>query len=513
MTPPLAAPDHEIAIIGAGLSGLGMGAALRRAGIEDFVIFERADDVGGTWHANIYPGVGVDIPAYAYQFSYELKPDWSRVFPKGKEVKSYIDDFTVKYRLTAHIRFHSEVAARSWDEEHHFWHLRIGDAEVTARFVVSAIGAFIDPKPVQIEGLEDFAGKIIHSACWDYSYDLADKRVAVLGTGASAVQIVPSIAREVAHLDIYQRTPIWVSPKFDPKVPAPVKQLFARIPATQRMARLLASAITELVVVFMVVNYRRVPFLARWGERNSRRWVAKSVRDPELRRKLTPDYGLGCKRPSVSNHYLRAFNRENVTLLTDPIQRITASGIRTADGSERPIDVLVLATGFRMASDPENYRRTPVRGRDGFDLATHYAENRLKSYEGITMPGLPNHFMIFGPYGWTGASWHVLVQTASRHITRVIQEARRRGATHVEITPQAVDRFHALVQKRMAGSLWFTSDCASANSYYFDHHGDVPFLRPTSGRQAQRASRSFPLEDYRYRSLAGTPRHPEKAIT
>lgn len=514
MTPPdLAAPDHEIAIIGAGLSGLGMGAALRRAGIEDFVIFERADDVGGTWHVNTYPGVGVDIPAYAYQFSYELKPDWSRVFPKGSEVKSYIDDFTVKYRLAPHIRFHSEVAARSWDEEHHLWRLRIGDREVTARFVVSAIGAFVDPKPVQIEGLEDFAGKIIHSARWDHSYNLAGKRVAVLGTGASAVQIVPSIASEVAQLDIYQRTPIWVSPKFDPKVPEPVKQLFARIPATQRIARVLASAITELVVVFMVVNYRRVPFLARWGERNSRRWVAKSVRDPELRRKLTPDYGLGCKRPSVSNHYLRAFNRENVTLVTDPIRRITSSGIVTADGSERPSDVLVLATGFRMASDPENYRRTPVHGRDGFDLATHYAENRLKSYEGVTMPGLPNHFMIFGPYGWTGASWHVLVQTASRHITRVIQESRRRGATDVEITPQAVERFHTLVQERMAGSLWFTSDCTSANSYYFDHHGDVPFLRPTSGRQARRASRSFPLEDYRYRSLARTRRHTEEAIT
>ncbi len=499
---PTATPDYEVAIIGAGLSGLGMGAALRHAGIEDFVIFERAEDVGGTWHSNTYPGVGVDIPAYAYQFSYELKPNWSRVFAKGAEVKAYIDDFTAKYALAPHIRFHSEVAARTWDEQHHLWRLRVGEQEVTARFVVSAIGAFVDPKPVQIEGLQEFAGKIIHSARWDHSCDLAGKRVAVIGTGASAVQIVPTIAPAVARLDIYQRTAIWVAPKFDPVIPERVKRLFARVPAMQRLARLLASAITELIIVFMVVNYRRAPFLARRVERYNKRWIAKSVRDPALRRALTPDYGVGCKRPSVSNSYLRTFNRANVALVTAPIERLTPQGIRTADGHERPVDVLVLATGFRMAVDPENYRRTPVRGRDGFDLATHYAEHRLKAYEGISMPGLPNHFMIFGPYGWTGASWHVLVQTASRHITRVIREARHRGATNVEVTPAALERFHAFVQRRMEGSLWFTSNCTTANSYYFDHHGDVPFLRPTSGRQAQHASRNFPLEDYRYRRLA-----------
>jgi cation diffusion facilitator CzcD-associated flavoprotein CzcO len=208
---------------------------------------------------------------------------------------------------------------------------------------------------------------------------------------------------------------------------------------------------------------------------------------------------MGCKRPSVSNHYLRTFNRDNVELVTDPIERVTPAGVRTADGRERPVDVLVLATGFRMASDPENYRRTPVRGRNGFDLATHYAENRLKSYEGVSMPELPNHFMIFGPYGWTGASWHVLVETAARHIIRVIRECRERGATEVEVSREATDRFHALVEKRMSRSLWFQSNCATSNSYYFDHHGDVPFLRPTSGRQAHRASKTFPLEDYSYR--------------
>jgi cation diffusion facilitator CzcD-associated flavoprotein CzcO len=496
------APDHEVAIIGGGLSGLGMGAALRRAGIDDFVILERAGDVGGTWRDNTYPGVGVDIPTFAYQFSYELKPDWSRVFAKGSEVKQYIDDYVVKYDLARHLRFDSEVMARTWDEQNHVWRLRVNGGETTARFVVSAIGAFVDPKPCELPGLDDFGGQVIHSARWDHDVDLKGRRVAIVGTGASAVQIIPAIARDVAQLDVYQRTPIWVGPKFDPKIPRLLQTLFRRVPITQRVTRAVANVIVEFILIFLVVNYRRVKFAQGWIEKSNKRFLKRSVKDPELRRKLTPDYGMGCKRPSVSNHYLRTFNRDNVELTTDPIERVTADGIRVMGGSERAVDVIVLATGFRMASDPENYRRTPVRGRDGFDLATHYAENRLKSYEGVSMPGLPNHFMIFGPYGWTGASWHVLVETAARHITRVIRECRERGATQVEVKPEATDRFHALVQKRMSRSLWFQSNCATANSYYFDHHGDVPFLRPTSGRQAHRASRTFPLDDYRY-AIAG----------
>jgi cation diffusion facilitator CzcD-associated flavoprotein CzcO len=493
-------PDHEVAIIGAGLSGLGMGTALKRAGIEDFVILERAGDVGGTWRDNTYPGVGVDIPTFAYQFSYDLKPDWSRVFAKGAEVKAYVDGYTDRHGLRPHLRLDSEVTARTWDEDEHLWRLSLGGSgeELTARFVVSAIGAFVDPKPAGVPGVEDFAGTVIHSARWDHAQDLAGRRVAVIGTGASAVQIVPSIAREVGHLDVYQRTPIWVSPKYDPRIPPRLQRLFARVPVTQRLVRAVACAITELILIRMTVHYRRSGFLVRAVERSNRRYVERSVRDPELRRKLTPGYGFGCKRPSVSNHYLRTFNRDNVELVTEAIERVTPAGVLTTDGIERPADVLVLATGFRLASDPENYRRTPVRGRDGFDLATHFATRRLRAYESVSMPGLPNHFMIFGPYGWTGASWHVLVETASRHIVRVLGECRRRGATAVEVTEEATARYHAMVMERMADSLWFQADCSTANSYYFDHHGDAPYLRPTSAREAARAARTFPLDDYRY---------------
>ncbi len=331
--------------------------------------------------------------------------------------------------------------------------------------------------------------------------------MAIIGTGASAVQIVPTIAPEVSQLDVYQRTPIWVSPKFDPPIPEFVKGLFARAPLAQKLSFRVADAITEFFLINIVVHYDKVPFVVRAVEHANKRFIAAQVKDPELRQKLTPDYDFGCKRPSVSNHYLKAFNRPNVELLTDPVQRITATGV-IAGGLEREVDVLVLATGFYLASAPENYRRRPVRGRDGFDLAQHYEDYRLKAYESISMPGLPNHFMIFGPYGWTGASWHVLVQSASRHIVRVITEAHRRGAVEVEVRQEATDRYHEFVQERMVKSLFYGSNCATANSYYFDHHGDAPYLRPTSGRQAHRAARTFPLDDYRFkppvRELAST---------
>jgi cation diffusion facilitator CzcD-associated flavoprotein CzcO len=390
------------------------------------------------------------------------------------------------------------VTARTWDEDASLWRLEVGGEEVTARFVVSAIGPFVDPKPAEVPGLDDFKGKLIHSARWDHDYDLTGKRVAVIGTGASAVQIVPSIARDVAQLDVYQRTPIWVSPKFDPPIPGWIKTAFARLPFTQQATRVVASGIVEFLLVWMVVNYRDMQFAARRLEDRNRRFVSKSVKDPELRRKLTPAYGMGCKRPSVSNSYLRTFNRGNVELVTEPIESVTTTGIRSEDGIEREVDAIVLATGFRMSSDPETYRRTPVHGRDGFDLAEHYESNRLKAYESVSMPGLPNHFMIFGPYGWTGASWHVLVQTASRHIIRVMEEARRRGATTVEVKSEATERYHAYIQTRLEKSLWFNSNCATANSYYFDHHGDVPYMRPTSAREARRSASSFPLDDYAF---------------
>jgi cation diffusion facilitator CzcD-associated flavoprotein CzcO len=493
-------PDHEVVIIGAGLSGIGMAIALREAGIDDVVLLERAADVGGTWRDNTYPGIAVDVPAQAYQFRFKLNPEWSRGFAPGVEVKAYIDRLAEDYGIRPLVRFGAEVTSRTWDADDELWRLALGGdepGEVTARFVVSAIGAFVDPKPVDITGVDDFAGKLMPSARWDHDYDLTGKRVAVIGTGASAVQIIPEIVEQVAHLDVYQRTPIWVGPKLDPKTPPWLRGVYRRFPPLQRVVRNASARVMELLLLDAIVHYPRAKHISRPLAAIGRQvWYRSQVRDPEVRRKLTPHYAIGCKRPSVSSTYLRTFNRDDVELVTDTIERITPGGVRTVDGVERPVDVLVLATGFRLASDPENFRRTPVRGRDGFDLATAYTEHRLRSYEGVAIPGLPNHFMIFGPYGWTGGTWHDLVETASAHIARIIGETRRRRSTYVEVRDEAADRWTEQMRHNLSTSLWHSGDCTGAHSYYFDHHGDTPYLRPTSTRQARIAARSFPFDDY-----------------
>jgi cation diffusion facilitator CzcD-associated flavoprotein CzcO len=495
-------PDHEVAIIGAGLGGIGAAITLRRAGFEDLVILERAADIGGTWRDNTYPGLTVDIPAQAYQFSFELKPDWSHTYARGREVKAYIDQCADRWDVRRFVRLNSEVHSRTWDEDAHLWRLELpGGDELTARFVISAIGAFVNPKPVGIEGLSDFQGQVLHSAAWDHTVQLSGRRAAIIGTGASALQIIPEVARELAHLDVYQRTPIWVGPKLDLPVPRLVQGLYRRFPKAQDAVRRALTRLVEAGLVGLVVGHDRFGWITRlagWLGRNV--WYPSQLRDPVLRRRLTPSYEVGCKRPSVSNTYLRAFNRSNVELVCDPIERLTVDGVRTVDGRERPVDLLILATGFRMATDPENYRANPVRGRDGFDLAGFYAEHHVRSYESVSLPGLPNHFMIFGPYGWTGGTWHQLVETASEHIVRVIGEARRRGATAVEVHEPAAERWTRFATERLRRSLWHTGACADSNSYYFDHHGDTPFLRPTSARQAWHAARTFPLDDYRFES-------------
>lgn len=492
-------PDHKVVIIGAGLGGIGVAIRLREAGYDDFVLLERADDIGGTWRDNTYPGIASDVPAQVYQYTFELNPDWSHVFAPGHEILAYIRRLADKYRIVERVRCGHEVLARRWDDEHHLWRLDTAHGEVTARYVISAIGAFVDPKPIDIPGVDTFQGKVMHTSSWDHDVDLTSKRVAIIGTGASAVQIIPEIADAPAHLDVYQRTPIWVAPKPDLRTPRPVRWVFNKVPAAQEGVRRLSTSLTETALIGGLLSYARRPYFANGVAAALRGiWYRWQVRDPELRAALTPRYGFGCKRPSVSNRYLRTFTRADVDLITTPIAEVTATAIRTRDGVERPTEVLILATGFRMATDPANYERTPVRGRDGFDLATFYANERLKSYEGISLPGLPNHFIVFGPYGWIGGTWHQLVEIAATHAIRVMQAADQVGATMVEVRDDACERWTEGMRARFDGSLFLSGNCSTANSYYFDKRGDVPYLRPTSSKEAIKSTASFPLDDYRF---------------
>lgn len=503
-------PDYEVVIVGAGFSGIGAAIKLGEAGITDFIILEGAEDIGGTWRDNTYPGVAVDIPLI-YSYSFEQNARASRFFPRGEEIKDYADRCVEKYRLRPSIRFGCRVDRADFDETEHVWRISVaGQAPLTARFLISATGIFTQPRPPDIPGIDRFTGPIIHTADWDHDYELTGKRAAIIGTGASALQVIPEIARELAQLYVCQRTPIWVLPKIDFTIPPVVRSLFERLPATQKLVRMGANAIVEAIFVLGVVHYQQVPILARTAERIAERHLRRQVSDPRLREKLLPRYGFGCKRPSISNRYWRSFERDDVELVTESIDRITPTGIRTRDGVEREIDVLVLATGFRT-SERGNIPTFPTYGQGGVELGEFWDKHRLQAYEGIATPNMPNFWMMFGPYAFSGASYFTLIDAASTHLVRCIKEARRRGATFIAVRQPAHDEYFAKMLER-AGRSIFTNHCDGSRSYYFDERGDTPLLRPNTTVETWWRSRTFDLDDYSYATAEPSSRHHEADV-
>jgi cation diffusion facilitator CzcD-associated flavoprotein CzcO len=486
--------DHEVAVVGGGLSGICAGIKLKQAGIP-FAILERAGDVGGTWRDCTYPGIAVDVPSAHYSLSFEPNPDWSRTYAPGHELKAYVDRLMDKHGLWPHVRLNTTVERAVFDADAARWELATSAGTIAARFVIGCGGALTDPRTPDIPGIEDFAGKIIHTARWDHDHDLTGERTALIGTGASAVQVLPAVAPDVGRIHVFQRTPIWVFPRADYPIPPWLRTLFRRVPVTQLALRGVAGAISDGVLWFGVVQNRRMQFLTQRAERNARAFVRREVRDPELARRLTPDYGMGCKRPGVSNDYLRTFNRDNVELVTDPIERVEPGGIRTADGKLREIDTLILATGYRVF-DYGNIPGFETIGVDGVELSEFWREHRHQAYEGVSVPGFPNLFLTFGPYSTTSLSFLAGTEAGVRHALRAITEARRRGATRVEISRAAHDRYFRRVLSRMRDTAFFNNHCETANSYYFDARGDAPGLRPNTSVETWWRSGHYPLRDY-----------------
>ncbi|MFI9503986.1 flavin-containing monooxygenase [Nocardia sp. NPDC052566] len=493
--------DTHIVVVGAGFSGLGLGVKLKEAGYHDFLIVEQTGDVGGTWRDNTYPGVAVDITSFNYSFSWEQNPNWSRVYAPGRELKAYADHLVEKYGLRAHLVFDTEITQARFDEDAHLWRLDAADGRrVTARFAVSAVGGLTQPKPPNISGLDTFAGKTMHTARWDHDYDLTGKRVAVIGTGATAVQLVPAIADRVEHLEVFQRTPIWVAPKLDAPIAAPVRRMFQRLPRSQRSVRLTTGAITEAVMVLGATYERQFPWLRTGIEQLCLAHLRRQVPDPRLRAKLTPKYSFLCKRPTYSNHYLRSFTRPDVDLVTEGIERITKTGICTADGRLHKIDALILATGFKVF-ELGNTPPFPVYGTGGLELGRFWHDQRYQAYEGVTVPGFPNLFAILAPYSLTGASYFAMIEAATTHILRLLREADQRWATYVEVRREPHDAYFRDILRRQQNTVFMAADCGGSNSYYFDHHGDAPMLRPATGPEMWWRARHFPLEHYRFRSV------------
>jgi cation diffusion facilitator CzcD-associated flavoprotein CzcO len=493
-------PDHEVVVVGAGFSGIGAAIKIDQAGFHDLLLLEAGDGVGGAWHWNTYPGLQVDIPSFSYQFSFEKRTDWSRVYAPGDELKAYANHCVDKYGLRPRLRLNTSIAATSFDDDAHLWRLEVeGGDPITARFVVGATGVLTKPKPPDIPGLGDFEGEVMHTARWDHDQDLSGRRVAIIGTGASALQVIPSIAPEVEHLTVFQRTPIWCLPKPDGELSPGMRRALRWIPGVKNVARGLSETYVELTFPLPAHFHGVVP-LAKRGEAVARKLLREQVHDPETRDKLTPRYGLGCKRPGFSNDYLPAFNRENVTLETTSIEAITLEGVRTTDGVTHEIDVLILATGFKVF-ETGNMPPYPVRGAEGVDLERWWDENRFQAYEGVSVPGFPNLFAILGPYAFNGSSYFNLIEHQSRHIVRCLERARSDSATRVEVRREANDRYFRKMLGRRRNQIFFRGTCAGANSYYFDRHGDVPFRASPTPEVAWRSAR-FDLDDYRFERLA-----------
>ncbi|MDQ4054795.1 MAG: NAD(P)/FAD-dependent oxidoreductase [Actinomycetota bacterium] len=488
---------YQAIIVGTGFGGMGAAIQLKRLGITDFVMLDREDDLGGTWHVNRYPGLAVDIASVTYSYSFEPNPYWAHWYARGPELKRYAEHVADRYDLRRHMRFDSPVAGARWDEEAEEWEVQVeGGEALRGCYLITATGFLSQPRLPDIEGVGDFAGEVIHTARWDDEADLAGKRLAIIGTGATAVQLIPELAKRAGHLTVFQRTPIWVTPKMDFTMPRPVQQLFARVPLTQRAARRVNSAWLEAMMVTAVIHYRQGKVFNEIAARIAKRHLHKQISDPEMRQALTPDYSFGCKRPTFSNTYYPSFTRDDVDLETTSIERITANGVVTTDGRETEIDVLVLATGFDMWD--ANFPAISVIGRDGKDLGRWWRSTRFQAYQGIAVPGFPNFLSLASPYSYSGLSFFTTIEGQMKHIDRLLTEVRRRGATTFEVRDPANEEFLGWVTERLDDSVFSLGSCATARSYYFNQHGEAALLRPSSTINTHREAASFPVDDYAF---------------
>ncbi len=497
-------PVHTRAlIIGTGFSGLGMAIKLQQQGV-DFVILEKADDIGGTWRDNSYPGCACDIPSHLYSFSFEPKPDWKNPFSYQPEIWDYLKGVTDKYGLRRFIEFDSLVDRAHWDDDEHRWHVFTADGrEYVAQFLISGAGALHIPSIPEIEGRDEFAGPAFHSAQWDHSVDLTGKRVAIIGTGASAIQIVPEIVGQVAELQLYQRTPAWVVPRSNPELPVPLRSAMANVPGMRALVRLGIYWAQEALAFGMTKRPDMLRFIEAYAKYNIRR----SVKDRELRRKLTPHYRLGCKRILNSSTYYRAVADPKTQLITDRITRITPTGIVTADGTEHQVDVIVYATGFHVT---DSYTYVQIKGSHGEDLVDRWNREGIGAHRGITVADVPNLFFLLGPNTGLGHNSVVfMIESQIHYVADAIARCDRMGAQALAPTREAQDRFNDELQRRLAHSVWNSGGCSS---WYLDEHGKNTVLWGGYTWQYWMATRSIKPAEYRFYGVGTGSRVDRPAV-
>lgn len=470
--------DADVIIVGAGISGIGAGIELKRWGQLSFVLLESAQELGGTWRDNTYPGVAVDIPFTSYCYPFETKYPWSRIFPEGSEIQQYIKHCAVKYGIVPHIRFGSDVTSSRFDLGTDTWVTRLACGTVLrSRYLIAATGLLSQPKMPAIRGLNSFNGKAMHSARWDHDYDLAGKRVAIIGTGATAVQIIPEIAGVVAELKVFQRTPIWVGSRPDRAIGKSLQFCLQRIGVLRYLLRALTETGIE-VLTFSIVNHKRLPIVVSLIRARVSSFMRGELRDHELESRLIPDYELGCKRPTTSNTYLKTFRRDNVALITDRIKSVCPEGILTENGKLYEIDTLILATGF-LTTEKGNAPSFEVVGRDSVELGQFWQDYRLQAYAGVAVPGFPNFFLTAGPYSG-GFNWFTALKAHLKHILRCLHRAQIERTTRIEVRRDAHERYMRHMWSRADGTIFKNDACRTARSYYLDRRGDASLPLPTT---------------------------------
>ncbi|MEU6311903.1 NAD(P)/FAD-dependent oxidoreductase [Streptomyces sp. NPDC047014] len=479
----------RVAVIGTGFSGLGTAIRLLQSGIDDFLVFERADEVGGTWRDNSYPGCACDVMSHLYSFSFARNPNWKSTFASRDELFAYLRDTADRFGVRPHIRFGHELEAARWDEGERHWQIETSQGRYTAQFLVTGTGYLSEAAVPDIKGLADFEGTVFHSSDWDHGHDLAGRRVAVIGTGASAIQFVPAIQPEVAHLDLYQRTPPWVGPKPD-KANSPLHTALLRsLPGYQQFRRGFNMWGREILAFF----WKR-PKLAEKVQKMASDHLKKSVADEALRARLTPDYLVACKRLLFSNTWYPAIQQPNVEIVSEAIAEVRAKSVVGGDGVEREVDTIILGTGFQATDRPVARR---IFGRGGVQLREAWKDG-MSAHRGTTVAGFPNLFMLLGPNTALGhSSQTVMIEAQVRYIVDALVQAQKRGLASIEVRREAQDAYNDRLDKHLEGTVWLSGGC---RSWYLDANGRNTSVFPTYTWRFRRGTKRLDLSEYQLAS-------------
>jgi len=489
-----ATDHHRVVIVGAGFGGIGVAIRLRQEGLHDVVILEKEDDLGGTWHVNTYPGCQCDVPSLLYSLAVAPNPDWTRTFAPQPEIEEYLRSVADRFGLRRLIRFGTEMTGARWEAAATRWVVGTTGGTLTADMLVVATGPLSAPSLPAIAGLDRFEGTVFHSARWRHDHPLAGERVAVIGTGASAIQFVPQIQGDVESLTVFQRTPPWIVPRPDRAYRPWENRLFRRVPAAMRLARARIYWLRET----MVVMFAKYPRLARYAASRARRHLEEQVADAGLRARLTPDHTLGCKRVLLSNDYYPALCRPDVELVTDPIREVLPHGIATEAGDEYPVDTIILGTGFEAAEPPIARR---IRAADGRTMREHW-NGSARAYLGSTVAGFPNLFLVTGPNTGLGHSSMVfMMESQCNYLVDALKTMSARSLASVDVTPDAMAAFNDEIQGKLGRSVWGTG----CSSWYLDSSGRNTTMWPDFTWTYRRRTRRFDVEHYTVGRPSGTP--------